>query len=274
VPTEADALEATRILVVERLTVEVVRCAATCLARAIDVMDKQIGAENIACVVVEPILGEGGFVVPAPGFLPGLADYCGANGILFVADEVQTGIGRTGRMFGIEHEHVVPDLVTTAKSLAGGLPLGAVTGRADVMDSVHVGGLGGTFGGNPVACAAALVVLDAVESEGLLQKATDLGALMMERLRDMARRFELIGDVRGRGAMAAIELVEDRSTKAPARAATTRLIEECYREGVVILKAGTYDNVIRLLPPLVIAPDLLNEGLDVLEKALASVQPS
>ena len=249
-------------------------CAARCLARAFDVMDKQIGAENIACVVVEPILGEGGFVVPAPGFLPGLADYCGANGILFVADEVQTGIGRTGRMFGIEHEHVVPDLVTTAKSLAGGLPLGAVTGRADVMDSVHVGGLGGTFGGNPVACAAALAVLDAVESEGLLQKATDLGALMMERLRDMARRFELIGDVRGRGAMAAIELVEDRSTKAPARAATTRLIEECYREGVVILKAGTYDNVIRLLPPLVIAPDLLNEGLDVLEKALASVQPS
>jgi 4-aminobutyrate aminotransferase/(S)-3-amino-2-methylpropionate transaminase len=249
-------------------------CAERCLARAFDVMDKQIGADNIACVVVEPVLGEGGFVVPAPGFLPGLADYCRSNGILFVADEVQTGIGRTGRMFGIEHEGVVPDLVTTAKSLAGGMPLGAVTGRADVMDSVHVGGLGGTFGGNPVACAAALAVLDTVESEGLLQKATDLGTLMMERLEDMATRFELIGDVRGRGAMAAIELVEDRSTKTPARSASTKLIEDCYREGVVILKAGTYDNVIRLLPPLVIEPDLLNEGLDVLEKALASVQPS
>jgi 4-aminobutyrate aminotransferase/(S)-3-amino-2-methylpropionate transaminase len=235
-------------------------------------MDRHIGAETIACLVVEPIQGEGGFVVPAPGFLPRLAEYCRGNGILFVADEVQSGMGRTGRWFGIEHEGIVPDLITTAKSLASGLPLGGVTGRADVMESVHVGGLGGTFGGNPLACAAALAVLDTIQRDGLLARAERIGEIMRSRLMDMAGRYALIGDVRGRGAMVAMELVEDRASKVPAKAATGRLIEECYRQGVVILKAGTYDNVIRLLPPLTIGEDLLSEGLDVLEKALATVE--
>lgn len=247
-------------------------CAASCAAYAITEMDKHIGPENIACLVVEPVQGEGGFVVPAPGFLPRLADYCRDHGIMFVADEVQTGFGRTGRWFGIEHEDVVPDLVTTAKSLAGGLPLGGVTGRAEVMESVHVGGIGGTFGGNPLACVAALAVLDTIEADGLLQRADRIGEILTSRLRDMAERSDLIGEVRGRGAMVAIELVEDRKTKAPAKAATSRLIEECYRQGVVILKAGTYDNVIRFLPPLTIDEDLLSEGLDVVEKALVTVQ--
>ena len=249
-------------------------CAESCAAYAIAEMDKHIGPDNIACLVVEPVQGEGGFVVPAPGFLPRLAEYCRDHGILFVADEVQTGFGRTARWFGIEHEGIVPDLVTTAKSLAGGLPLGGVTGRADVMESVHVGGIGGTFGGNPLACAAALAVLETIERDALLERAARIGELLTDRLQDMAERSELIGEVRGRGAMVAMELVEDRGTKAPAKAATGRLIEECYQQGVVILKAGTYDNVIRFLPPLTIDEDLLAEGLDVVEKALVTVQES
>jgi 4-aminobutyrate aminotransferase/(S)-3-amino-2-methylpropionate transaminase len=246
-------------------------CGESCAARAIDVMDSQIGPDSIACLVVEPVLGEGGFVVPGSGFLPRLAEYCREHGILFVADEVQTGIGRTGRWFGIEHEGIVPDLVTTAKSLGGGLPLGAVTGRADVMESVHVGGLGGTFGGNPVACAASLAVLDVIERDGLLERAEEVGRIAMERLTEMQERFEIIGDVRGRGAMVAMELVEDRRTKEPAKQAAGALIEACYREGVIVLKAGTYDNVIRLLPPLTIKKSLLQDGLYVLEKALAKI---
>jgi 4-aminobutyrate aminotransferase/(S)-3-amino-2-methylpropionate transaminase len=237
-------------------------------------MDKQIGPENIACLVIEPIQGEGGFVVPGPGFIPALSEYCAQNGILLVADEVQTGFGRTGRWFAIEHEGVVPDIVTTAKSLAGGLPLGAVTGRADVMETVHAGGLGGTYGGNPLACAAALAVIDAIEADGLLDRAERIGAVMLTRLQEMAERQQLIGDVRGRGAMVAMELVEDRETKAPAKHAASRLIEECYRQGVIVLKAGTFDNVIRLLPPLTIEDELLSEGLDVLEKAMAGVEES
>jgi 4-aminobutyrate aminotransferase/(S)-3-amino-2-methylpropionate transaminase len=246
-------------------------CAGRCAERAIDMMDKQIGPESIACLVVEPVQGEGGFVVPGPGFLSRLAEYCRDHGILFVADEVQSGMGRTGRWFAIEHEDVVPDIITTAKSLGGGLPIGAVTGRADVMESVHVGGLGGTFGGNPLACAAALAVLDTIEQEGLLERAERLGKLMMDGLNELAQNVPLVGDVRGRGAMVAMELVEDRATKSPARAAASRLLEACYREGVVILKAGTYDNVIRLLPPLTIDEGLLAEGLDVVGRSLARV---
>lgn len=247
-------------------------CGERCADYAITEMDKHIGMESIACLVVEPVQGEGGFVVPGPGFLPRLADYCRDRGILFVADEVQSGMGRTGRWFGIEHEGVVPDIVVTAKSLGGGLPLGAVTGRADVMESVHVGGLGGTFGGNPLACAAALAVIETIERDGLLERAVRIGEELASRLGEMAERFELIGEVRGRGAMQAMELVEDRRTREPAGHAAGRLIEECYREGVVILKAGTFDNVIRLLPPLSIAEGLLSEGMDVLEKALATVE--
>jgi 4-aminobutyrate aminotransferase/(S)-3-amino-2-methylpropionate transaminase len=247
-------------------------CADGCARYAIQEMENHIGAENIACLVVEPIQGEGGFIVPAPGFLPRLAEYCAEKGILFVADEVQTGIGRTGRWFAAEHEGLVPDIVITAKSLAGGLPLAGVTGRDDVMQSVHVGGIGGTFGGNPLACAAALAVLDTIEGDGLLERAERLGEHMADRLRRMAGQFASIGEVRGRGAMMAMELVEDRSSKEPAKEAASRLIEECYRQGVVILKAGTFDNVIRFLPPLTIDEDLLSEGLDVVEKALSTVE--
>jgi 4-aminobutyrate aminotransferase / (S)-3-amino-2-methylpropionate transaminase / 5-aminovalerate transaminase len=245
-------------------------CGEACAEHAIVEMNKHIGAANIACIVLEPIQGEGGFVVPGAGFIPAMKSYCVDNGILLVDDEVQTGIGRTGRWFGIEHEEVVPDVVTTAKALGSGFPIGGVTAAADVMDDVHVGGLGGTFGGNPVACAAALAGLEVIERDGLIQRAEWIGETALPRLRAMAERHAIIGDVRGRGAMVAIELVIDRATKEPAPAAASRVIESCYRAGVIVLKAGTFDNVIRLLPPLTIDEGLLEEGLDVLEDAVAT----
>ncbi len=247
-------------------------CGSSCAEAAITMMEKQVGPESIACILIEPVQGEGGFIVPAPGFIPRLAEFAREHGILFVADEVQTGFGRTGTMFAIEQEGVVPDLVTTAKSLAGGLPLAAVTGRAELMDAVHAGGLGGTYGGNPLSCAAGLAVLDTIEREGLLERANRIGELMISRLRDLQGRFRSIGDVRGRGAMVAMELVEDRRTKSPAKDLASRLIEACYKQGVIILKAGTFDNVIRFLPPLTIDEELLSEAFDVLEKALASAE--
>ncbi|MBI2238763.1 MAG: 4-aminobutyrate--2-oxoglutarate transaminase, partial [Actinobacteria bacterium] len=190
-------------------------CAEPCLAYAVDEMEKHIGSENIACVIAEPIQGEGGFVVPAPGFVKGLADFCKEHGIVFIADEIQSGMGRAGRWFAVEDEGVEPDVVTSAKSLGGGLPISAITGRAEIMDAVHVGGLGGTYGGNPVAAAAALAVIDQIEREGLLERSRTLGETIMARLRNMQARYEVVGDVRGRGMMTAIELVADRDTKAP-----------------------------------------------------------
>ncbi|HEX2030425.1 MAG TPA: 4-aminobutyrate--2-oxoglutarate transaminase [Actinomycetota bacterium] len=245
-------------------------CGPACAEHAIGEMERHIGPEQIACVVLEPVQGEGGFVVPGAGFVARIAEFCRAHGILLVADEVQTGFGRTGRWFGIEHEGVAPDLVTMAKALGGGLPIGAVTGRADLMDAVHVGGLGGTFGGNPLACAAAMAVIEAIERQGLVERAGRLGEAMLGRLGELQGSVEAVGDVRGRGAMAAIELVADRRTKEPDRDATQRVVEEAYRQGVILLKAGTYDNVIRLLPPLTIEDHLLDEGLGILEKSLAA----
>jgi 4-aminobutyrate aminotransferase/(S)-3-amino-2-methylpropionate transaminase len=245
-------------------------CGPSCAAFAIDEMERHIGAENIACMVVEPVQGEGGFVVPAPEFLPALAKFCQANGILFVSDEVQTGFGRTGRWFASEHFDVVPDIVTTAKSLGGGLPIGGITGRAEVMDAIHVGGLGGTFGGNPLACAAALEVIDQIERDELLVRAEQVGNALMAGLKEFQERFDVIGDVRGLGAMVAMELVEDRATKTPAKEAAAAVIEECYRQGLIVLKAGTYDNVVRLLPPLTINDGLVKEGLSLIEKALSA----
>jgi 4-aminobutyrate aminotransferase-like enzyme len=236
----------------------------------IDEIERHIGPEDVACVIAEPVQGEGGFVVPAPEFLPRLAEYCRDRGILFVADEVQTGFGRTGRWFASEHFDLVPDIVVTAKALGGGLPIGGITARADVMDAVHVGGLGGTFGGNPVAAAAALQVLSAIEGEGLLERAERVGAALTAGLRDLQDRHEVVGDVRGLGAMVAMELVEERGSKHPAKEAAARTIEECYRQGLIALKAGTYDNVVRLLPPLTIADDLVEEGLGLLDKALSA----
>ncbi|MGH2673110.1 MAG: aminotransferase class III-fold pyridoxal phosphate-dependent enzyme, partial [Actinomycetota bacterium] len=246
--------------------------AREALAYATDEMHKHIGEENIAAVILEPIQGEGGFIVPAPGFLKGLAEFCAEHGILFIADEIQSGMGRAGRWFAIEDEDVVPDLVASAKSLGGGLPISGVTGRAEVMDSVHVGGLGGTYGGNPVAAAAALAVLDRIEREGLLERSRTVGAGILQRLREMQLRHEAIGDVRGRGMMTAIELVADRVTKEPLDGATgTKILERCLENGVVILKAGTYDNVIRLLPPITIEGSLLEEGLGILDEAIGAV---
>jgi 4-aminobutyrate aminotransferase/(S)-3-amino-2-methylpropionate transaminase len=244
-------------------------CAEESLAYAVDEMHKHIGEDNIACVVLEPIQGEGGFIVPAPGFVKGIAEFCAANGIVFIADEIQSGMGRAGRWFAIEAEDVRPDIVTSAKSLGGGLPISAISGRADLMDAVHIGGLGGTYGGNPVAAAAALAVLDLIERDGLLDRANVVGDAMMGRLRALEERHPQVGEVRGRGAMCAMELVEDPATKEPLVADTmNRIAREALERGVIVLTAGTYGNVVRLLPPLTIEEPLLADGLDVLEEAV------
>jgi 4-aminobutyrate aminotransferase/(S)-3-amino-2-methylpropionate transaminase len=247
------------------------RCAEEALGYALDEMHKHIGEENIAAVILEPIQGEGGFIVPAPGFVKGLAEFCQANGIVFIADEIQSGMGRAGKWFTIVDEGVIPDIVTSAKSLGGGLPISAITGRADLMDSVHPGGLGGTYGGNPVAAAASLAVLDIIERDGLLERSVRVGEIVTERFRAMQQRFPQVGDVRGRGAMCAIELVEDPVTKDPLAAATMGAIAtKALEQGVIVLTAGTYGNVVRLLPPLTIDEALLADGLDVVEDAVAS----
>jgi 4-aminobutyrate aminotransferase/(S)-3-amino-2-methylpropionate transaminase len=238
-------------------------------ARALDVLDKQVGAANLACVVVEPIQGEGGFVVPAPGFLPALAAWCAERDVLLVADEIQTGFCRTGDWFACDHEGVVPDLVTTAKGIAGGLPLAAVTGRAEVMDAVHVGGLGGTYGGNPVACAAALGAIEEMRDLDLVRRARQVGDLMAARLTDLRAEHPVIGDVCGRGAMMAIELCAPGTTT-PDPARTAAVAAYCHQQGVVTLTCGTWGNVFRFLPPLAISDDLLDEGFDVVAEAFAA----
>ena len=231
--------------------------------RAIDTIEKQIGAANLAALVIEPIQGEGGFIVPADGFLGTLVEWCRANGVVFVADEVQTGFARTGEMFACDHEGVVPDLIVTAKGIAGGLPLSAVTGRAEIMDAPHVGGLGGTYGGNPIACAAALAVIETIEQDGLVDRAREIGKTMVERLQgfDDPR----IGDVRGRGAMVAVELVKAGTTE-PDADLTRTVAAAAHQQGLVVLTCGTYGNVLRFLPPLSMPDHLLAEGLDVLEQ--------
>ena len=247
-------------------------CSGSCNESVLDTVlhkiEKEIGAKNVACIVIEPILGEGGFIVPCKGFLPGLVKFTQENGILFIADEVQTGFARTGQMFACEDESIVPDLITTAKGIAGGLPLAAVTGRADVMDSIHPSGLGGTFGGSPIACAAALGAIATIEEENLVERANEIGLIMRQHLEAMKKKYPIIGDVRGRGAMQAIELVIPGS-KDPNPAALASIIKYCQQNGVLILSAGTYGNVIRLLPPLVMPEHLLKEALEVLEAGLA-----
>ena len=247
---------------------------AACQADALDVIkgliNTQVGEENVAAVVIEPIQGEGGFIVPPDGFLPGLASFCRDNGIVFVADEIQSGFCRTGDWFAVDHEGVIPDLVTTAKGIAGGLPLAGVTGRADLMDSVHPGGLGGTFGGNPVACAAALGAIETMAKEDLPAAARRIGDIMLPRLRKLAQAAPVIGDVRGRGAMVAIELVKP-GTLQPDAAAAAQVAKACHNAGLLVLTCGTFGNVLRFLPPLVIGEALLNEGLSVLEDAFAGL---
>jgi 4-aminobutyrate aminotransferase/(S)-3-amino-2-methylpropionate transaminase len=242
--------------------------------RAILMIQKQIGAEQVAAIILEPIQGEGGFIVPADGFLPRIAEFAKENGIVFIADEVQSGFCRTGEWFAVQHEGVVPDLITTAKGIAGGMPLSAVTGRAELLDAVHGGGLGGTYGGNPVACAAALAAIETMDTQNLRGRAREIEATVKRRigaLRDELGADSIIGELRGRGAMLAIEFVKKGSaatTKQPDADATKRIAEHCLKEGVIILTCGTYGNVIRLLPPLVISDELLADGLDVLEAAI------
>jgi 4-aminobutyrate aminotransferase/(S)-3-amino-2-methylpropionate transaminase len=247
---------------------------AACQAEALDVVKSlvhaQVGESNVAAVIIEPIQGEGGFIVPPDGFLPGLASFCRENGIVFIADEIQSGFCRTGDWFACDHEGVVPDLVTTAKGIAGGLPLAAVTGRAEIMDAVHPGGLGGTYGGNPVACAAALGAISEMESRNLPARARRIGEVMLPRLRKLAETHPLIADVRGRGAMIAIELTKP-GTLEPDPAATAAVAAFCHARGLVVLTCGTFGNVLRFLPPLVIGEDLLEEGLGILDDAFAAL---
>jgi len=243
---------------------------ADAAARTIDVIDKQVGAGNVACIVIEPVLGEGGFIVPAEGYLPALVDYARANGIVFVADEIQSGMCRTGAWFASEHEGVVPDLVTVAKGVAGGLPLAAVVGTAEIMDSVHVGGLGGTYGGNPVACAAALGAIATMKDLDLNKRAREIEDLLTARLRALAETFPGIGDVRGRGAMIAVEIVVP-GTREPDPATASRLSAGCHQAGVLTLTCGTYGNVLRFLPPLVAPDALLHEAMDVLAEVAGSL---
>ncbi len=236
---------------------------------ALTQIEKQIGSKNVAAVIIEPIQGEGGFIELAEGFLPALQAWATENGVVFILDEVQTGFARTGDLFAANHENVVPDLITTAKGIAGGLPLSAVTGRAEIMDSAHAGGLGGTYAGSPISCAAALATMEMYEAENLGQRALEIGAIITEFFAELQKSDDRIGDIRGRGAMQAVELVESGS-KNPAAALTGAIAKRAGEEGVVLLTCGTYGNVIRFLPPLSISDELLREGLQVVADALAA----
>ena len=239
-------------------------------ARTIRVIESQIGADSLAAVLIEPIQGEGGFIVPAEGFLPALLDWCRRNDVVFIADEVQTGFARTGAMFACEHDGIEPDLICTAKGIADGLPLSAVTGRAQIMDAPHVGGLGGTFGGNPVACAAALATIETIERDGLIERAQQLERLMTEPLLRLQAADDRIGDVRGRGAMIAVELVKS-GTAEPDPELTEALSKAAHAAGVIVLTCGMFGNIIRLLPPLTISDELLIDGVDNLSRILGDL---
>ena len=244
--------------------------AAEAMARLEEVVVTQIGAHNVAAIIIEPVQGEGGFIVPPAGYLPAVQEFATRHGIVFVADEIQSGFARTGAMFACDHEGVVPDMVLSAKALAGGLPLSAVTGRAELMDAVAPGGVGGTFAGNPVACAAALGAIEVIERDDLAGRARRIEELAMPRLSGLAAASDSVGEARGRGAMLALELVEPGGTR-PSADAAKRVAAACHAEGVLVLVCGTFGNVIRLLPPLVIDEELLDDGLTVLEKAVRAL---
>jgi 4-aminobutyrate aminotransferase/(S)-3-amino-2-methylpropionate transaminase len=248
--------------------------SAYCLDYLKEMVLHQISRENVAAVIIEPVLGEGGFVDAPPAFMRGLREFCSEHGILLILDEIQTGFGRTGAMFACQHYGLEPDLITLAKGLGGGMPIGAVSGRAEIMDAPIEGAIGGTYGGNPVACASALAVFDMLEKDGgaLLARARSLGEALRERLLAWKERFRVIGDVRGLGPMLGIELVKDRATKEPDKESTQAIARHCYENGLVILTAGTYGNVIRLAMPLVIGDSELAEGLSVLEAGFAKIE--
>jgi 4-aminobutyrate aminotransferase / (S)-3-amino-2-methylpropionate transaminase / 5-aminovalerate transaminase len=247
---------------------------AEAAARTIGYLEKLVGAADLACLVVEPIQGEGGFMVPADGYLPALQEWCTANGVVFVADEIQSGMARTGRYYASEHLGVVPDMVLSAKGIAGGLPLAAVTGRAEIMDASHPGGLGGTFGGNPVAAAAAIAVFEQIESKNLLAEGARIEATLKPLLLELQQRYDVIGDVRGIGAMLAIELVQPgtgATSKEPNPAAVSAVVAQAAQQGVLLLTAGTYGNVLRFLPSLAISDELIRDAVSVIDEALAAL---
>jgi 4-aminobutyrate aminotransferase/(S)-3-amino-2-methylpropionate transaminase len=249
-------------------------CEVFCAHHLEDTFKRTVAAESVAAVVVEPVLGEGGFVAPPPEFFTILQQICRKHGILFIADEVQTGFGRTGKLFACEHYGIEPDLLVTAKSLGGGMPLAAVTGRDEIMDSPGVGGLGGTFGGNPVSCAAALAVFTMFDQDNLLERANGIGERFRARANSWKQRWPLVGDVRGLGAMQAVEFVRGPGSRAPAEDETKQIIRFCHEHGLIVLSTGSYGNVLRLLVPLIISDDELNEGLNVIESAIHSVAES
>ena len=240
---------------------------AEAAARAIAAIESSVGAHNVAAILIEPIQGEGGFIVPAAGFLPALVAWTKANGALFIADEIQTGFCRTGEWFAVDHEGVIPDIVTTAKGLAGGMPLAGVTGRAEIMNAVHEGGLGGTYGGNPVAAAAALATIKTLRNEKLHLRAREIEALVVPILHAVQAECATVGDIRGRGAMLVVEFVEP-GTKTPNAALTKAVIDYCTKRGVVVISCGTYGNCIRLLPSLTITDEQLRDGLGVLVEGI------
>ncbi|MDR5695952.1 MAG: 4-aminobutyrate--2-oxoglutarate transaminase [Armatimonadota bacterium] len=243
-------------------------CTDWCLEVLEEMFHTHVSPDRVAAVIVEPVQGEGGFIVPPLNFLPRLKAICERHNILFIADEIQTGFGRTGKFLAVEHFGVAPDIVVLGKSLAAGLPLSAVVGRAEIMDAPDVGGLGGTYGGNPLACAAALAVLEVFREERLVERAARIGQLIQRRFEEFYERYPLVGDVRALGAMAAIELVKDRTTKEPAPEETKQVIAACYRRGLILMPAGLYGNVIRVLVPLVATDEQVTRGLDILEEGL------
>jgi 4-aminobutyrate aminotransferase / (S)-3-amino-2-methylpropionate transaminase / 5-aminovalerate transaminase len=249
-------------------------CSVFCAHHLEDTFKRVVASEAVAAVVVEPVLGEGGFVAPPREFFAILQDTCKRHSILFIADEVQSGFGRTGAMFASERYGIIPDILVSAKSIAAGVPLAAVTGRADVMDAAGVGGLGGTYGGNPLACAAALAAIETLEQEDLPARAEKLGQRFESRAHGWMKRWPLIGDARGLGAMRALELVRSRDTREPAKEEAEEVLRHCRERGLILLSAGTYGNVLRLLVPLIITDAQFAEGLDVLESSLALVADS
>jgi 4-aminobutyrate aminotransferase/(S)-3-amino-2-methylpropionate transaminase len=238
--------------------------------RTIAYLEKSVGAADLACLIVEPVQGEGGFQVPAEGFLPALQEWCTANGIVFIADEIQSGMARTGKYFASEHFGLVPDMVLSAKGIAGGLPLSGITARAEIMDAAHPGGLGGTFGGNPVSCAAAIAVFTEIETKGLLGRAERIGSVLRPGLEKLQNKYPIIGEVRGIGAMQAIELVVP-GTRDPNPGVLGTIVSFAAEQGVLFLTAGTYGNVLRFLPSLAITDDMILDGLAVLDDALAAL---
>jgi len=249
-------------------------CELHCAYFLRDFFHTHISGEQVAALIVEPVLGEGGFVVPPKEYFKVLNKICQENGIVFIADEIQTGFGRTAKMFAMEHYEVQPDIVVMAKSMAAGLPLSAITGKAELMDHPQVGGLGGTYGGNPVACRAALAVLEQFEKKGLISRAEKIGKRVLQRFREFQGRFSVVGDVRGLGAMVGMELVVDRKTKEPATAFTKQLVNRCREKGLIMISAGTHSNIIRPLMPLVIPDEQLEKGLSIIEESLGELQPT